>query len=149
MSKYNHRNVNMTAILAGAVVVAGDYSYEQIYVRNMMATLRGYPIWSPTPLPRPNIPIEISRNGVIVGDIGLVRGPGSFAVLFNMFQSADHPLNKGRVPDNFVPFRLNPGAYATKRVFQNDAYIASPSVGVAHKEESDNGRWYAKFPTTI
>ena len=48
-------------------------------------------------------PIEYRRNGVSIGDVGILYRTGGFTFLFNIFLPADHPINEGRVPNGFLP----------------------------------------------
>jgi len=48
-------------------------------------------------------PDEYRRNGVSIGDVGILYRTGDFAFLFNIFLPADHDINIGRVPNGFIP----------------------------------------------
>jgi len=56
-------------------------------------------MWIPGPNMR--LPKEYRRNGIGIGDVGIVYRSEGFSFLFNIFLPADHPINKGRVPDDF------------------------------------------------
>jgi hypothetical protein len=60
------------------------------------------PLWAPGPSRR--LPAEYQRNGISIGDVGIISRPGVFEFLFNIFHPADNPINRGRVPGAFVPF---------------------------------------------
>jgi len=57
-------------------------------------------------IPGPNmkLPMEYRRNGIRIGDVGVIYRREGFSFLFNIFLPADHPVNKGRVPDDFEHF---------------------------------------------
>jgi len=58
------------------------------------------------PGPNMNLPIEYRRNGIRIGDVGIVYRSQGFTFLFNIFLAADHPVNKRRVPNDFKPFEF-------------------------------------------
>jgi hypothetical protein len=57
----------------------------------------GRALWSPEPL----------DGEVRIGDVGHIDEYGAFRRLFNVTVDAEHPLNRGGLPDNFVPLRFN------------------------------------------
>ncbi len=56
-------------------------------------------------IPGPNmmLPKEYRRNGIRIGDVGIIYRCEGFSFLFNIFLPAGHPVNEGRVPDDFEP----------------------------------------------
>jgi len=56
-------------------------------------------------IPGPNmkLPQEYRRNGIRIGDVGILYRSEGFSFLFNIFLPADHLVNEGRVPDGFEP----------------------------------------------
>ncbi|KAJ7181593.1 hypothetical protein C8R43DRAFT_969592 [Mycena crocata] len=70
----------------------------------MLAHCPGYPLWCPGPNLSEHLPVEYRKDGVSIGDIGLIRD-GLFDFVFNFLRPANHPIN-GRgnfTPDGFVP----------------------------------------------
>jgi hypothetical protein len=108
------------------------------YVRNMIATSRGYPLWAISP--SWTHPLDRRRRGFVVGDVGIIQSSGVFTAYFNIFQPADHPLHEFGVPDDFLPFTLSP-PNVKKRTFYESASIASPSMRVTHKGDSEDGNF--------
>ena len=58
-------------------------------------------MWRPGP--SLTLPNEYRRNGIGIGDVGIIYRSEGFGFLFNIFLPADHPVNKGSVPDDFEP----------------------------------------------
>ena len=48
-----------------------------------------------------NLPLVYRREGIRIGDIGILYHRTGFSFLFNIFLPAKHPINVGRVPDDF------------------------------------------------
>lgn len=71
----------------------------ELYVRFMLSTKNGYPLWQPRP--DDNLPEEYKREGVRVGDVLTLNGFGGFSFLFNVCLAPEHPVNAGRVPPDF------------------------------------------------
>ena len=60
-----------------------------IYVRNLLSH-RGYPLW--TPEPNIELPESYQREGLKIGDVGVVvPDEGSFDVFFNITLPRAHP----------------------------------------------------------
>lgn len=74
-------------------------------------------------------PVEYRRNGVSVGDVGVLDPiSGDFTFLFNIFLSADHEINEGRVPNGFIPLDKSKVEKTMKRSVLYDRCLASSSV---------------------
>jgi len=65
----------------------------------MLKCLRGYPLYNPKPFCE--LSKEYPRKGVNVGDVGFVRGSGTFDFLFNICPSQNGPINPPNLPDGF------------------------------------------------
>ncbi|KAE9388140.1 hypothetical protein BT96DRAFT_836725 [Gymnopus androsaceus JB14] len=65
-----------------------------------MTQKRGYPLWRPKDHD-PRLPDIYKQDGIHIGDVGILDEFGGFDYLFNVCHPADHPLNEGRVPENF------------------------------------------------
>lgn len=82
------------------------YSPQDVYARHLVSR-RGYPLW--TPEPNMNLPDVYIREGLKIGDVGVVvPDDGSFDVFFNVCLPDTHALHRETgVPDNFTPILLN------------------------------------------
>ncbi|KAF8549735.1 hypothetical protein OG21DRAFT_558303 [Imleria badia] len=81
------------------------YSPQDVYARRLVSC-RGYPLW--TPEPNMNLPDVYIREGLKIGDVGVVvPEDGSFDVFFNVCLPDTHALHRETgVPDNFTPVPL-------------------------------------------
>ena len=70
-------------------------------MRLLLPRRLGFPLWMPQP--HRNLPSEYRRNGVSIGDVGIVTSGGIFDFLFNICLPSNHCINGGSVPDGFVP----------------------------------------------
>ncbi|KAI5982440.1 hypothetical protein EDD15DRAFT_2147247, partial [Pisolithus albus] len=67
---------------------------------------RGYPLWFPEPSVR--LPPAYLREGVRIGDVGIVTPNGNFDVFFNICLPGNHPLHhRYGVPDGFRQIALS------------------------------------------
>ena len=82
------------------------YSPQDVYARHLISG-RGYPLW--TPEPNMNLPESYVREGLKIGDVGVVvPADGSFDVFFNVCLPSTHSLHRETgVPDNFTPILLS------------------------------------------
>lgn len=80
-------------------------SPQDVYARHLVSG-RGYPLW--TPEPDMNLPDVYRREGLKIGDVGVVvPEDGSFDVFFNVCLPPTHSLHLDTgVPDNFAPIPL-------------------------------------------
>jgi hypothetical protein len=101
---------------------------HEIYSGQLLTKKRGYPLWVPGPGKR--LPIAYRRLGVSIGDVGIVTSTGEFDFLFNIFQPADHPINRGIVPRGFSPLLLEELSCDIQEntIYGPDTYLASSSV---------------------
>ncbi|KAF8546563.1 hypothetical protein OG21DRAFT_1103719 [Imleria badia] len=78
---------------------------QDVYARNLLSH-RGYPLW--TPEPNIELPEGYQREGLRIGDIGVVvPEDGSFDVFFNITLPREHPLHApDGVPLNFTQVKL-------------------------------------------
>jgi hypothetical protein len=76
------------------------------------------------------LPIEYRRRGTSIGDVGIITSTGEFDFLFNIFYPANHPINRGVVPQDFSPLSLEELEYDIQQsnVYGPDTYLASSSV---------------------
>lgn len=84
-------------------------SNDDLYSRLLLATGHGYPLSHPQPFddfPR--------REGIEIGDVGVVTSDASFDVFFNI-RRRDDPVNRFGLPEDFEPVPLDPVAdFASK-----------------------------------
>ncbi|KAH0829065.1 hypothetical protein J3R83DRAFT_2522 [Lanmaoa asiatica] len=82
------------------------YSPQDVYGRHLVSG-RGYPLW--TPEPNMNLPDVYVREGLKIGDVGVVvPEDGSFDVFFNVCLPPTHSLHRETgVPNNFTPIQLS------------------------------------------
>ncbi|KAF9048915.1 hypothetical protein BJ165DRAFT_1463513 [Panaeolus papilionaceus] len=67
----------------------------------MLTKHRGYPLWIPEC--SLNLPVEKQKEGIAIGDVGLITSSGGFSFLFNITLAADHPFQPTEMPDGFKP----------------------------------------------
>ncbi|KAF8995329.1 hypothetical protein BDQ17DRAFT_1211610, partial [Cyathus striatus] len=63
----------------------------ELYARLLWIKGRGFPLWYPSP--EANLPAEYRKNGIRIGDVGIINSSGQFDFLFNICLAADHPVN--------------------------------------------------------
>ena len=101
---------------------------HEIYASQLLIKKRGYPLWVPGP--GRQLPIEYRREGITIGDVGIINPLGDFDFLFNVFQSANGPINRGLIPQNFSPLPGHEfeGEIQDHTVYGPGTYLASSSV---------------------
>ncbi|KAF8890334.1 hypothetical protein CPB85DRAFT_1231169, partial [Mucidula mucida] len=72
-----------------------------VYRRLLSRTGHGYPLWIPDP--DENLPEAYHKDGINIGDVGLLTEDGGFDFLFNVHASGNAPVNSGAVPPDFYP----------------------------------------------
>jgi hypothetical protein len=96
------------------------------YCNQLLRRGRGFPLYVPEP--HINLPAEYRRTGVTIGDVGRVTPEGVFDFFFNIYRSADHPIN-ANVPENFVPLLSHyDGVDVVHLDFEPRNYVSTPSV---------------------
>ena len=73
-------------------------SDAQVYARELLLKRHGYPLWYPEPY---GYSVTYRTKGVRIGDVGYVTQDGGFETLFNIRASAQDPINRRGVPENF------------------------------------------------
>lgn len=111
---------------------------HEIYSDQLLTKKRGYPLWVPGP--GMQLPIVYRRQGTSFGDVGIVTSNGSFDFLFNIFNPANHPINRGLVPPGFLPLSLEDLEYDIQKTmdYGPDSYLASSSV------RKTNSNWFGQ-----
>ncbi|KAE9397957.1 hypothetical protein BT96DRAFT_822612 [Gymnopus androsaceus JB14] len=102
-----------------------EFNEIEVYVRLLLRRRRGYPLW----IPKPGewLPSAYRQEGVRIGDVGILTEFGGFDYLFNVCLPADHPVNAGRVPQQFRQLRgidINNTTWSTQE-YKPGSYIAS------------------------
>ncbi|KAE9391955.1 hypothetical protein BT96DRAFT_864578 [Gymnopus androsaceus JB14] len=99
----------------GTVTANGSHT-EPVYLDEIDAYVRllhgrnGYPLWEPKQRSGEGVlqlPDEYRKEGVRIGDIGILSKTGDFDYFFNACLPADHPVNQGRVPQDFIQLDID------------------------------------------
>ena len=100
-------------------------SSNSIYKRHMYLEAHGFPLW----IPQPNETLDLSyrRQGVSIGDVGILTPDGGFDFLFNVCLPAGHP-NPEALPEGFVPLELKPTEIRKFPAHSSRSHLASPCV---------------------
>ena len=82
------------------------------------------------PGPDMMLPKEYRRNGIRIGDVGIIYRCEGFSFLFNIFLPVDHTVNRGKVPDDFEPLDFGQVEMDLKKaiVYGKRHHIASSSL---------------------
>jgi hypothetical protein len=105
-----------------------------IYYQHLVAKGRGLPIWLPEP--SSTLPNVYRRQGISIGDVGIITNSGGFDFMFNICLSADHPINQQGLPEGFSPLfpPLCPSDIDKHMEFRPNSYLASASVERSSRE---------------
>jgi hypothetical protein len=76
---------------------------SDLYARILLTKRIGYPLWVPEPS---TYPVEYPREGVSIGDVGVITFDGHFDFIFNICLPSDHPINL-LAPPFFEPVGFN------------------------------------------
>lgn len=101
---------------------------NEIYENHLLLKGRGFPLWIPEPNRR--LPLRYRREGVNIGDVGIITQFGAFSFLFNICVPHDNPINPRLLPEDFAPISppldsLDVEEYV---VFKTGSYLASASI---------------------
>ncbi|KAF8966493.1 hypothetical protein BDZ97DRAFT_687183 [Flammula alnicola] len=108
-----------------------------IYYRHMGAQGRGSPLWIPGP--SKNLSIEYQRQGIGIGDVGILTVLGGFAFLFNICLPHDHPMQSAELPENFTPFLISQVDVEKQSEFLTDSHLASASIERSRRDGDSSG----------
>ena len=92
--------------------------HTEIYASELVRLRYGHPLWRPEP--------SADCGEVKIGDVGYIRD-GAFHRLFNATSEKNGPINKGKVPDGFVPLRV-PRPQALPNVIRPGDALCSESM---------------------
>ncbi|KAJ3912917.1 hypothetical protein F5877DRAFT_53296 [Lentinula edodes] len=82
---------------------------SEVYVQLLLPKKKGYPLWKPKSNSS-HLPDIIKQHGTQIGDVGILNDDGGFDYFFNVLHPANHPLNEGRVPQDFILLNIDQNA---------------------------------------
>ena len=82
------------------------------------------------------LPDSYRRIGISIGDVGIITSSGGFSALFNICQPHDHPINRGGVPDGFMPIELRAIDVCEIQIFTPGSYLASAAIEQVQNDPS-------------
>ena len=111
---------------------------NDVYYRLLSSKKRGSPLWIPGTNKR--LPIEYRRQGLGIGDVGVITERGFFDSLFNISLPCDHPLaiNSDRLPDNFYPLNITPNDIQEYSEFNQGSFLSSASIKSSYKDDNSS-----------
>ncbi|KAJ3738461.1 hypothetical protein DFH05DRAFT_1517432 [Lentinula detonsa] len=80
---------------------------SELYSQLLWLEKRGYPLWIPAP--SQPIPVEFKKQGVRIGDVGILTTTGGFDYLFNACLPHNDPANSAGLPEGFEPLVVDQG----------------------------------------
>ena len=118
--KETHQNISTTT---PEIAIPSPH---EIYYNQLLSQKRGSPLWIPGP--GTQLPIEYRKEGISIGDVGIITNVGRFDFLFNICQPAGGAINRRGVPEPFS--RLNPEQLEidTSNIYGRNTYLTSSSV---------------------
>jgi hypothetical protein len=101
---------------------------SKVYARLLIPKGRGFPLWLPQP--PANLPSEYRKNGVSIGDVGIITSGGIFDFMFNICLPAGGPINGNHVPEIFYPLESpDPiDVHTIQHAWSAGSHIASRSI---------------------
>ncbi|PBK98477.1 hypothetical protein ARMGADRAFT_578106 [Armillaria gallica] len=96
------------------------------YIPLMMDHCHGFPLWFLDP--DLSLPDCYRAKGIRVGDLGYITARGGFTYLFNVYASADDPINEGRVPPIFEPLEVSDPPARERELHPKHYTLATPGV---------------------
>ncbi|KAF4616459.1 hypothetical protein D9613_008754 [Agrocybe pediades] len=111
---------------------------NETYARHLLLKARGFPLWIPEP--HRNLPMPYQRQGISIGDVGIVTYAGSFSFLFNICLPADDPINPRELPEGFAPINppIDPIDIRTIIELKPGSFLGSNSITKSLAEPDDN-----------
>ncbi len=120
-----------------------DHRAHVVYRRLLSRTGHGYPLWIPDP--DENLPDVYRKDGITIGDVGLLTEDGGFDFLFNVHASANDPVNGGGVPLDFHPLSASNDPHPIRKtsfIHKEQSSITSAHVtkkSIAMEASADTG----------
>ncbi|KAF9032774.1 hypothetical protein BJ165DRAFT_767792 [Panaeolus papilionaceus] len=100
---------------------------NHVYERQLLEKQRGFPLW----MPECNLSwrVEKQKQGICVGDVGLITKNGSFTYLFNITVPVGHPVQPSSMPEGYEPIQTHAeGDISTCMYFKPRSCLTSLSV---------------------
>jgi len=86
-----------------------------------------------------NRPEKHFRQGVGIGDVGILDTDGGFSYYFNIFHPSDDPIQTSELPRNFKPIEPPLSEWevrTTQTHFEPGAVIASEGISIQRVSDS-------------
>jgi hypothetical protein len=109
-----------------SITIYSPDSSNNIYERHLLLKKKGFPLWIPEP--NRTLPMPYRRDGVSIGDVGIITTSGAFSFLFNICLPHDDPINPSVLPDGFVPISIQPRDIREYSEFKRNTYLASAAI---------------------
>ena len=107
---------------------------NKVYERHLWMKDRGFPLWIPEPNRR--LPRVYRKNGINIGDVGIITPSGGFSFLFNICVPSNSSINPNLLPEGFAP--ISPSLDALDVIefyeFKPGSYLASSSIENSQSE---------------
>ncbi|TFK38870.1 hypothetical protein BDQ12DRAFT_83332 [Crucibulum laeve] len=103
------------------------------YIEQMLPLKHGYPLWLPEP--DFNLPLEYRREGISIGDVGIITPDGGFDFLFNIWLSSTHSINPRDLPESFD------SSTPPERKTYRQNYFFNPCSNISSGNVQSNVNW--------
>jgi len=123
-----------TPVLTREIAFPSPSADHEIYYHQLLTKRRGSPLWIPGPGRR--LPIAYRRQGISIGDVGIITHFGRFDFLFNILQPANHPINSRGVPELFSPLEFGQLETDPSTIYGGNTYLTSSSVSTSSVNSS-------------
>jgi len=123
-----------TPALTREIAIPSPRADHDIYYHQLLTKRRGSPLWIPGP--GRLLPIAYRKQGISIGDVGIITHFGRFDFLFNIFQPADHAIHRRGVPDLFSPLDFGQLETDPSTIYGGNTYLTSSSVSTSSVSSS-------------
>ena len=91
-------------------------------------------MWEPEP--SSTLPNVYRRQGITIGDVGIITASGGFDFMFNICLPSNHPINQEGLPEGFLPIfpQLKSSDIRGRMAYNTNSYLASESVVNSHRQ---------------